>query len=133
MTDIDKFFSDSDRILKTASKPGISGTSSSKTLARDLLRNFHAWTRNYGTLADALSDYWTQTYANDLDTFESRKIAAQWLGYALSLLSESFTPEMDFTNADWEAIREIVSSEADDIDISLLTSILSVIVERVEF
>lgn len=127
MTDIDKFFSDTDKILKQASKPGFM---SSKTLARELSRNFQLWTRDYGSLGEALVDYWTITYGENLESYEAQQTAALWLAYALSLLNDSFSSEMDFTDTDWEAIREIISSEAGNMEMTLLSSLLTVIVER---
>jgi len=37
---------------------------------------------------------------------------------------------MDFPDDDWDEIREIISAEADTMDLDLLTSIMTIIVER---
>lgn len=127
MTNIDKFYSDADRIMARAGAPG---NQDMKKLAAELSRHFLGWTRDYGELGPNLSTYWIDEYSNTLSTPEGRKAAIEWFGALLALLSGSFTAEMDFSDRDWEEIRENVSAEAEDLDMDLVASIMTVIVER---
>jgi hypothetical protein len=48
----------------------------------------------------------------------------------MALLTGSFDDTMDFSNEEWEDIREIVSAEAEDMEMDRLMEIMSVIVSR---
>jgi hypothetical protein len=127
MTDLDKFYSDADRIVARAGAPG--GTAQAR-LAGELSRHFLIWARDYGDIAADLAAYWTERYGASLATDAGRKAAVEWFGSLLSLLSGSFAASMDFPDEDWEEIRNVISAEAESLDIDLLTTIMSVIVER---
>jgi len=127
MTDIDKFFSDADRLVARASVPG--STTAAK-LGSELSRMFLVWTRDYGDIGTDLAAYWTERYGNTLTTDAGRKSALDWFGAALALLSGCFGDTMNFTDEDWEEIRDIVSAEAENLDMDLLVSIMTIIVER---
>lgn len=127
MTDIDKFFSDADRLVARASSPG---SAAAGKLGSELSRLFLIWTRDFGDIGTALDAYWTGRYAGTLKDDAGRKAAIAWLGAAVSLLSGCFTSGMDFPDEDWHEIREIISAEAENMDLDLLTSILTVIVDR---
>jgi len=72
MTDIDKFYSDADRIVARAAAPGNSATAK---LAGELSRHFLVWARDYGDIAADLAAYWTERYADSLASDEGRKAA----------------------------------------------------------
>ena len=127
MTDIDKFYSDADRIIARAAVPGNTATAK---LAGELSRHFLLWARDYGDIAADLAAYWTESYADSLVDDAGRKAAIEWFGSLLSLLAGEFTDSMDFPDDDWEEIRNVVSSEAESLDIDILTAIMAVIVER---
>lgn len=127
MTNIDKFYSDADRLMTRAGAPG---NTNPVKLSGELSRLFLTWTRDYGELGPNLSTYWIGEYENTLATPEGRKKAVEWFGSILALLSGCFTPQMDFDDRDWEEIRENVSAEAENLDMDLVTSIMMVIVER---
>jgi hypothetical protein len=127
MTEIDKFFSDADRIIARSSTPG---NSSANKSGAELSRLFLASTRDFGTLGTELANYWTERYSKNLASNEDKKTAVDWLGSALALLFGCFTASMDFPDSDWAEIREIVSAEAENLDMDLLVSIMTIIVER---
>ncbi len=127
MTDIDKFFSDADRLVARASVPG---SQSAGKLGSELSRMFLVWTRDHGDIGTDLAAYWTERYGNTLTTDAGRKTALEWFGAALALLSGCFADTMTFPDEDWEEIRDIVSAEAENLDMDLLVSIMTVIVER---
>jgi hypothetical protein len=127
MTTIDKFCSDADRLMARAGKPeGPSG----ERLAAELSRMFLACARDYGDLAPNLATYWIDEYASSLSAPEGRKAAVDWFSNLLALLEGSFANEMDFSDRDWDEIRENVSAEAENLDMDLIASIMTVIVER---
>lgn len=127
MTDIDKFYSDADRLMARASSQGPVDV---QKLAAELTRLFLRYTQGLGDLGTNMGAYWVETYANTLATEEGRKRASEWFASVLSLLSGSFAAEMDFNDRDWDEIRDTVSDEAENLDIDLITSIMTVIVDR---
>lgn len=137
MHDIDKFASDAAKIV-SRSQASAAGRPESSTgestaaqkLAAELSRHFEIWTRDYGNLGSMISQYWKDRYTAMLATEAGRTAALVWLEFALALISGNFTADMDFPDDDWAELREIVSSEAEELDLELLTTILGVIVER---
>lgn len=127
MTDLDKFRSDSDRIVTRSASPGGIGTPKAAT---ELTRLFLSYTRDYGELGQNLASYWTRRYAPDLADPAKAADAADWLGSVLALLSGSFAPDMDFPDEDWDEIRAEISASAEDLDMDFITSIMTIIVER---
>jgi hypothetical protein len=127
MTDIDKFLLDADRLVARASA---SGTTDAKRLAADLSNAFRSWTRDYGEIGESLAAYWVDEYSDTLRSTEGRTNAVTWFGSVLALLSGCFEDGMDFPDRDWEEIRDTVSSEADSLDMEIISSIMTVIVER---
>jgi hypothetical protein len=127
MTDIDKFFSDADRMVARASATGKTDT---QKLAGEITRLFLSWTRDFGELGTNLSAYWLDAYTETLSTEEGRKRAVEWFGSILALLSDCFTKDMDFSDRDWDEIRDSISDEAENLDMELITSIMTIIVDR---
>lgn len=126
MTDIDKFYSDADRLAKHSGYDEVG----KNAFAAGLIRKFLSITGAYGTISEELAGYWNNKYATQLDTIESRKEATTWFASVIALLSGAFESDMDFSDNDWEEIQETISAEADTLDINTLTRILSVIVDR---
>lgn len=127
MTDIDKFYSDADRLVARASVPG---SIAAGKLGSELSRMFLVWTRDFGEIGANLASYWSDKYSASLSTENGRKAAIEWFGAAIALLSGCFTEKMDFPEDDWHEIRDIISAEAESIDMDLLMSLMTVIVER---
>ena len=127
MTDIDKFFSDADKLVARASATGKTDT---QKLAGEITRLFLSWARDFGELGTNLSAYWLDAYTETLSTEEGRKRAVEWFGSVLALLSDCFTKDMDFNDRDWDEIRDSISDEAENLDLDLITSIMTIIVDR---
>lgn len=126
MTDIDKFYSDGERIMKRAA----AAQTGNKKIAEDLARLFQVAARGYDVIAESLSNYWIATYADGLSGENERKAAIEWFANVLALFDGEFMPDMDFEDRDWDEIRETVSAEAETLNLDVLTSIMTVIVER---
>jgi len=127
MTDIDKFYSDADRL---ASRVPFSDPAAGAKFASDLSQLFLSWTRDYGQIGEAIASWWADKYRDGLGEESRRKDAVEWFGAALSLLSGCFTDKMDFPDDDWDEIRAAVSDSAEDLDIDLIQEIMTIIVER---
>ncbi len=131
MTDLDKFFSDADRIASRASKDEAAGGHAFEREFREAItRLFLSWTRDYAGVGDSLAEYWGERYAGATATAAGRAGAIEWFGNVLALLSGCFPKEADFPDDDWAEIRDTVSAEADTLDLDIVTGILSVVVER---
>lgn len=131
MTDIDKFHSDADRIASRAAKDEArGGLPYEREFCEGISRLFLSWTRDYAGVGDSLAEYWKARHGTSAATAEGRAAAIEWFGNALALLSGSFPKDADFSDEDWEEIRETVSAEAETLDLDIVTSILSVVVER---
>ncbi|ULQ60894.1 hypothetical protein K7I13_06430 [Brucepastera parasyntrophica] len=126
MIPLDKFHSDANKICKHMSPAGGSGNGA----AQELARLFLSYTKQYGNIGYDLITYWNGKYDRGLADPQTAAAAIDWLTNALALLSGEFTKEMDFPDADWMEIRDCITAEADNLDIDLLTSIMSVFVER---
>lgn len=127
MKDIDKFFSDGDRII---SKWRAEGSGKTDRLASALSAHFLSWCRPLSDIAAPLAQYWETAYAGTLGTEEGRKAAIEWFGALHALLHDEFDNTMDFPDADWDEIRETINAEAENMDLDLLSGILTVIVDR---
>lgn len=127
MTDIDKFYSDADRLLARASVPG---STSAVKLGSELSRMFLVWTRDFGDIGTDLASYWNTRYPETMNTPEGRKTAVEWFASALALLSGCFTAQMNFPDDDWAEIRDIISAQAETLEMDLLVSMMTVIVDR---
>ncbi len=135
MTDIDKFCSDADKLLERTSRPDLRnhpGTSLSE-FRKGLEQLFLSRARNYGELAENLAAYRLDRLSGSSGSTEEKRAAVNWLNQSFALLDGTFSADMNFAAEDWEAIREIVSAEADTLDLDLLTALMSTILERGKF
>lgn len=125
MTNLDKFYSD---MQKTVGLHGRDGNTDA--LAKELERTFLVWNKSHGTLAENLLAFWGERYGRFLDTEEARMTAVERLGALMALLGGDFDETHKFPEADWDEIRDIVSAEAETMNMDTLTGIMSVIVSR---
>lgn len=126
MNNFDKFASE---IHKTASRSA-QNQRGSMTLAQDLAHLFEIWTRDIQSLGHLFAQYWLDSYAIDLNNPDALEASLTWLKQAYALLSCEFSKDMDFSEKDWYELKEIVTSEAEDLDLDLLTNLLTIFVER---
>ena len=125
MTNLDKFYSDMNKTLGLHSR----GTNAN-TLAGDLEKTFLAWNKSHGALAENLLAFWNERYGRYMDTEEARITAIERLGSLMALLGGDFDESHNFPEADWDEIKDIVSAEAETMNMDTLTGIMSVIVSR---
>lgn len=121
MTSIEKFRSDAFRIAKNANHQ--------KEDALHTIKNFFVKSSSAPkTLTLSLSDYWQHTVTNHSLDDNAIEKACSFLALLLGCFScedESFVSEDD-----WQEIANIVSSEAEDIPLETLSSIMSILVEK---
>lgn len=125
MTNIDKFYSDA---VKTTARFIRDGKE--QALSAELQRSFLEWNRSSEILAKALVDFWHINYGQDLSTEDARDTALQSLLALMALINGDFDDTMDFSDKNWNDIREIISAEAESLDMETLTEIMTVIVSR---
>jgi hypothetical protein len=122
MKDVDKFLSDIAR-WKGAGPSG-QDPAQLEALRRMFFEHLRAMPNDL--LSDIFMDF-LERYSKDGETGRARAIA--WLSGIASLFSGEYdgTP---FSSEDWESLRESVSANAGDMDIDLLTEIMSLILEH---
>ncbi|HHU36034.1 MAG TPA: hypothetical protein GXZ47_02270 [Treponema sp.] len=125
MTNLDKFYSDAERTTARFIRDG-----KEQALSAELQRSFLEWNRSSEILAKALAGFWHQNFGLNLTTDDKRAIALQSLLALMALINGEFDDTMDFPDKAWEEIREIVSAEAESLDMETLTEIMTVIVSR---
>ncbi len=125
MTNLDKFCADMQRTVGHCTRTG-----NTSSLVQELERSFLVWTRSHGSLAENLLAFWSERYGRFLDTDESRATATERLAALMALLSGEFDESHVFSGPDWEEIREIVSAEAETMNMDTLTDIMTIIVSR---
>jgi len=127
MTELDKFYSDAERLTKRALRPDLSEQS---VFTRELIRLFLQRAPRLARLPVDLAAFWEQRYATHCTTDEARTAACAWFASALALLNGHMEPTHNFPSGDWAEIRDIISIGADDIDINILTEIMTVLLSR---
>ncbi|MCR4790768.1 MAG: hypothetical protein K5839_06775 [Treponemataceae bacterium] len=130
MTNVDKFYSDVQRIKKydRANNPSYDGLRASKACAQ-LFENYN---RNLGDLPLSISNYWLRNYieiSQDMNSEPSDQ-HVQWLMTVLSFFDGNQDAEHDLPKKDWKAIMEFINFEAETLPIDILTSLMGVLVEK---
>lgn len=119
MDSIEKFYSDALKLIKKE----YFETELPKLFCKAVCSH----NKNTLILAKDFADYWQSEYAGGLQKPEQ---AVEWFYKIASLLDGSFKHDMDFSKKDWDEISLILSSEASEMDMTVLNAIMSVIVER---
>ncbi len=122
MNAMEKFYSDSRKLIKICRQNEFDAE-----LAALFCRAVSSFDKQCENLANDFADYRLATYGENGQTKEE---AAEWFYKLFSLLAGHFEPDMDFSDEDWKQINLTVSAEAGEMNIDLLNSILSVMVER---
>ena len=131
MTDIEKFRSDIQRIMKheRAENGGRYNARHACEQAADLLRTN---AQGLGELPGSLASYWLSTYIDCSSTpgDEPTQEHIDKLGAMMSFL-ECSTEDGDLlSNADWKEIGRLTGYEAEDIPIDVLSGLMTILVDR---
>ncbi|UTY29121.1 hypothetical protein [Treponema putidum] len=126
MDTMEKFYSDASRLVERFSKDGDTAGFDSR-LTEIFCKAVSLYDKQAQVLANDFADYWLSAYSAGR---QKKEDAIEWFYQIFSLIAGNFKDDMDFPQEDWEQINLIISSEAETLDMNLLNSIMTVIVER---
>ncbi|WP_253693643.1 MULTISPECIES: hypothetical protein [unclassified Treponema] len=124
MDTMEKFYSDGIRLAEKQDKDGAEFDS---RLTEIFCKAVSLYDKQAKALANDFADYWLSEYSEGR---QKKEEAVEWFYKIFSLIAGNFEKDMDFPQEDWEQINLIISSEAESLDMDLLNSIMTVIVER---
>lgn len=131
MTDIRKFLSDIQRVVKH-DRQNNSGKSDYNRFYNDLRSLFIRSTSCPTDLPGAIFEYWENEYV-----FKSADVASepseentQRLAAMLALLENSDEYQDVLSDTDWEEIGQLVNYEAEDLPVDILQDLMRVLVSK---
>jgi hypothetical protein len=131
MTDIEKFRSDVQRIMKRerAENGGRYDASRTCRQAAELLKNNAGIP---GELPGSIADYWLETYIYNSASPEKEPTSEHIdkLSAMMSFLSGSEEDGDLLSDKDWKEIGQLTGYEAEDLPIETLSSLMTILVER---
>lgn len=126
MNSMEKFYSDASKLIKKCPPEKFN-----EELSALFCRAVSIYDKRAAVLANDFADYRLNLLpATDVADKKEQTEAVEWLYKIFALLTGNFEKDMDFTTDGWEQINIIISAAAYELDIDLLNSIMSVIVER---
>ena len=130
MTNIDKFYSDVQKIKKydRANNPAYDGLRASKAVA-SLFENCN---HDLGELPKSISDYWIENYISPSQDMQSEPTDehVEWLLTVLSFFDGNLDGAKDLPKKDWREIKELINYEAETLPIDVLTDLMKILVEK---
>ena len=99
---------------------------------KEIGNRFASSYKNFGALPEGISQYWLENKvlsSSDISQ-EPTEDTINWILDADDFLSAEKDKTYCFSKTDWEEIRELVNAEACDLDINLLSDLMSIIVEN---
>lgn len=131
MTDIGKFLSDLQKILKH-DRQNNSGSSNYERISKDICSLFVRASACPGQLPKSIFHVWESNYIYGLPSLENEpsEQRAQALAAMLAFLSNSDEYQDLLTQDDWEEISDIVNAEADDMPLDLLQDLMGILVSK---
>ena len=131
MTDINKFLSDVQKILKH-DRQNNGGKSDYNRVKNDLRRLFERNAAMVGELADSIYEYWENEYiyrSADL-AWEPGEENQNRLAAYLAFLENSDEYQELITDDDWNEFGHLVNFEAEDLDVGVLQDLLKILVSK---
>lgn len=131
MTDVEKFTSDVAK-LKKMDRHEHNNTNDYNRLSNPLASLFARASQVEQSLANTIFDYWEKTYIwnqTDLSEVPSDDDIAKLAGFLAFLNNSDENCEL-VTDEDWRNLAELVNFEAEDMDISKLTELMSILVDH---
>ncbi|MCQ2610276.1 MAG: hypothetical protein MJ169_00875 [Treponema sp.] len=132
MDKIQKFYSDIEKAKKFNRRENGGSTMNNEQVVNQVLKLFEQNNYGLGDLPRSLGDYWFSTYArpkmdagqDPLDSESVDKLCA-----ITAFLSDDDQTQA-LTENDWKEIAPLVSYEADDLPIDVLSSLMGVLVSK---
>lgn len=126
-----KFYADIQRILKH-DRANNNGNFNPERACKEIGNRFASSYKNFGALPEGIAQYWLENKvlsSSDISQ-EPTEDTINWILDADDFLSAEKDKTYCFSKTDWEEIRELVNAEACDLDINLLSDLMSIIVEN---
>lgn len=126
-----KFYADIQRILKY-DRANNNGNFNPERACKEIGNRFTSSYKNFGALPEGIAQYWLENKvlsSSDISQ-EPTEDTINWILDADDFLSAEKDKTYCFSKTDWEEIRELVNAEACDLDINLLSDLMSIIVEN---
>ena len=126
-----KFYADIQRILKY-DRANNNGNFNPERACKEIGNRFASSYKNFGALPEGIAQYWLENKvlsSSDISK-EPTEDTINWILDADDFLSAEKDKTYCFSKTDWEEIRDLVNAEACDLDINLLSDLMSIIVEN---
>ena len=126
-----KFYADIQRILKH-DRANNNGNFNPERACKEIGNRFASSYKNFGALPEGIAQYWLENKvlsSSDISQ-EPTEDTINWILDADDFLSAEKDKTYCFSKTDWEEIRDLVNAEACDLDINLLSDLMSIIVEN---
>ena len=131
MTDIGKFLSDVQKILKH-DRQNNSGVSDYNRVKDDLRNLFERATSCPGELPGSVFEYWESQYIFNSETFneEPTDEHRNKLGAFLAFLDNSDEDQDLISDDDWQEIGKLVNYESEELPVDILQDLMMVLVNK---
>lgn len=131
MTNIQKFFSDTKRIIKH-DRADNNGTYDGSRCSKRIISLFESNLSQFPEIARSLGDYWFTTYIQPSSEInnEPTQEHLDWLANILSLFDGELEENHTFTKQDWQEIRDTINYEAESLPLDFLSSIMNILLEQ---
>lgn len=131
MNDNQKLFADIQRIIKH-DRADNNGVYNAERACNSVAKNFVNSYKNVQTLAESFADYWLNTKILKSTNIEAEPTPnnIEWLLEAADFLDGTLTESKQFSDLDWQEIRDFVNAEATELPIDLLSSYMTIIVDN---
>lgn len=130
MADLRKFYADVQRIQKHTRAQ--CGSYNAEKVVSQVITLFESNARGLGELPQSISEYWKKTYidASTVPETEPSMQNIDWLACVLSFLDGELEGDQDLSKKDWKELSTLISYEAEDLPIDVLSSLMTILVEK---
>lgn len=129
MNSIDKFISDIQRIIKL-DRANNGGHYDAKRACAQISNLFKNNNKNLGSLSISIADYWLNTYifgSENLENEPSEQNISKIKAFQSFVDNDEDADFSSLTGDDWENLRDFVDDEAENIDLTSLQNMMSLI------
>lgn len=131
MNDIQKFYADVQRIIKY-DRSDNAGNYDGRRASKSVMNLFIRESTDLKTVATELADFWYEKYIDNSDNIEQEPTMehVDWLAGVLSFFNCDNENEQCIPKEDWAEICEAIKYEAEDLPIDLLSSLMSILLDK---
>ncbi len=122
MNILEKFYSDA---LQITQSQDFQSETIKEALCGLFCRTVRSYDKSLILIAEDITQHWIDSHQND-----SADGAVQWFYAVFLLLDNSLSADMDFDDADWEALQDIVTDHADSLSVEFLQSFMNTVLAR---